>query len=159
MDAAAPKSTVSVVRDSNLAGTSPRLANSMNAGRKQQLQQAARAYFDALRQKNFDLIPYTDNVILRAPLAPGGVHNPLAGRENLRARWWAPLPGLLAEVHVFDVFDNDALTHVMAKAEIQLTNGVVLRVADLFKIDDNGMIVEQENHFDPRDVTHPGWNQ
>jgi hypothetical protein len=131
----------------------------MSADRTQQLRQSALAYFDALQQKNFDLIPYAENVSLRAPLAPGGVHQPLVGREHLRATWWAPLPGLLAEVNVFDVFVNDALTHVMAKAEIKLTNGVVLRVADLFKIDGQGQIVEQENHFDPRDVTNPGWNK
>jgi hypothetical protein len=54
---------------------------------------------------------------------------------------------------------NDSLTHVIGKAEIALTNGVVLRVADLFKVDDAGKILEQENHFDLRDVTNPGWNK
>jgi hypothetical protein len=24
-------------------------------------------------------------------------------------------------------------------------------------VNDVGQITEQENHFDPRDVTHPGW--
>jgi len=126
--------------------------------RRRQLHAVARAYFEGLAKKNFDLIPYHDNVSLRAPLAPGGVHKPLLGRENLRKTWWAPLPGLLKEVRVFDTFVNDSLTHVMGKAEVSLANGVVLRVADLFKVDDVGKILEQENHFDPRDITNPGWN-
>ena len=32
-----------------------------------------------------------------------------------------------------------------------------LRVADRFTVDAAGQIIEQENHFDPRDVTNPGW--
>jgi hypothetical protein len=129
------------------------------ADRKSQLTGAARAYFEGLSEKRFDLIPYDDNVILRTPLAPGGAHRPLVGKETLRTAWWAPLPGLLKKVKMLDTFVNDALTHVMCKAEITLTNGVVLRVADLFKVDDSGKIIEQENHFDPRDVTHPGWSE
>ena len=33
----------------------------------------------------------------------------------------------------------------------------VLRVADRFTVSDAGRVVEQENHFDPRDLTNPGW--
>jgi hypothetical protein len=33
-----------------------------------------------------------------------------------------------------------------------------LRIIDRFTVDDAGRIIEQENFFDPRDVTHPGWN-
>jgi hypothetical protein len=32
-----------------------------------------------------------------------------------------------------------------------------LRVADRFNVNEQGKITEQENHFDPRDVTNPGW--
>ena len=31
------------------------------------------------------------------------------------------------------------------------------RVADRFTASDDGKILEQENHFDPRDVTNAGW--
>ena len=33
----------------------------------------------------------------------------------------------------------------------------ILRIVDRFKINAEGRITSQENFFDPRDVTHPGW--
>jgi hypothetical protein len=42
------------------------------------------------------------------------------------------------------------LCHIRAPA-------CTLRIIDRFKVDAMGLIVEQENFFDPRDVTHPGW--
>jgi hypothetical protein len=124
--------------------------------RKAQLEQAARGYFDALARKDFDAIPYHDEVVLRAPLAPGGMRRPLAGKEKLRKRWWAPLPAILGAVRVFDLYYNDDLTAVVAEAEIEVTNPKArLRVADRFTVDERGRIVEQVNHFDPRDVTNP----
>ena len=129
--------------------------------RKTQLRAAAEAYFEALRNKNFDSIPFAENVTLRAPLAPGGVNAPLHGRENLRATWWAPLPGLLGQVQLTDIYMNESLTAVVGEAEIELRTDppVRLRVADRFTVDDDGKIVEQVNHFDPRDLTNPGWQQ
>jgi hypothetical protein len=80
------------------------------------------------------------------------------GKEALRTIWWAPLVPALGEVKVSELFFNEQLTAVVAKAEIHTTNPVaVLRVADLFRVNNAGEIVEQENHFDPRDVTSPGW--
>lgn len=32
-----------------------------------------------------------------------------------------------------------------------------LRIIDRFKVNAEGEIVEQENFFDPRDMTNPGW--
>jgi hypothetical protein len=127
--------------------------------RRGQLRDAALAYFDGLRQKDFDRIPYAQDVQLRAPLAPGGVEHPLAGRERVRADWWAPLPGLLGEVELIDLYYNDDLTSVVGEAriEVALDPPVWLRVADRFRVDTDGRIVEQVNHFDPRDVTNPGW--
>ena len=124
--------------------------------RKTQLEQAARGYFEGLARKDFDLIPYHDDVVLRAPLAPGGMHRPLVGKEKLRERWWTPLPAILGAVKVFDLYYNDDLTAVVAEAEVEVTTPkVLLRVADRFTVDDVGKIVEQVNHFDPRDVTNP----
>lgn len=124
--------------------------------RKAQLKAAASAYFEALRKKDFDAIPYADGVSLRAPLTPGGMHGPLSGRETLRTDWWAPLPSILGEVEVFDLYYNHELTAVIAEAEVEVTNPPArLRVADRFTVDRNGRIIEQVNHFDPRDVTNP----
>lgn len=124
--------------------------------RKAQLTQAVTKYFEGLTNKNFDLIPYDEHVSLRAPLAPGGMHTPLVGKENLRSVWWAPLPSILGAVKVFDYYYNDDLTAVVAEAEVEITNPKArLRVADRFTVNTAGKITEQINHFDPRDVTNP----
>ncbi len=124
--------------------------------RKARLRQAAAKYFEGLASKDFDRIPYDDNVSLRAPLAPGGIHTPLVGKENLRKIWWAPLPAILGQVTVYDFYYNDALTGVVTEAEVEITNPKArLRVADRFTVNSAGKIVEQVNHFDPRDVTNP----
>jgi len=55
----------------------------------QRLHELARNYvIKGLGEKNFDAIPYDENVVLRAPLRPGGSENPLSGIENLRQQWW-----------------------------------------------------------------------
>ena len=41
------------------------------------------------------------------------------------------------------------MTGIITKAELTLAGpGITLRVADRFIINDDGMITEQENHFD-----------
>jgi SnoaL-like domain len=128
--------------------------------RKAQLKEAATKYFAALANKDFEMIPYEDNVVLRAPLAPGGIHSPLAGREKLRNIWWPPMPQILGEVKLLDIYYNETLTGVVGEAEIEVTNPKArLRVADRFTVNAAGRIVEQVNHFDPRDVTNPGWQK
>lgn len=129
--------------------------------REQQLREVANAYFEGLRSKDFDSIPFAKDVTLRAPLAPGGVNAPLTGRENLRETWWAPLPSLLGQVRLNDIYMNESLTAVVGEAEIELRTDppVLLRVADRFTVDDDGKILEQVNYFDPRDLTNPGWQQ
>ena len=124
--------------------------------RRAQLKKAATDYFEGLTRKNFDLIPYDDQVSLRAPLAPGGMHHPLVGREQLRAVWWAPLPAILGQVKVLDLYYNEGLTAVVAEAEVEITNPRArLRAADRFTVNSAGKITEQVNYFDPRDVTNP----
>ena len=124
--------------------------------RRAQLKRAAERYFAGLANKDFNLIPYDENVSLRAPLAPGGVHTPLVGKENLRVVWWTPLPAILGDVRVFDFYYNEDLTAVVAEAEVEITNPKArLRVADRFTVNSAGQITEQVNHFDPRDVTNP----
>lgn len=112
-----------------------------------------------LGDKDFDRIPYSPDVVLRAPPAPGGVDAPLRGREQLREVWWAPLPGLLGRVEVGDVYINDSGNGVVTEAEVEVLTDppVRLKVADRFRVDDSGRIIEQTNYFDPRDLTNPGW--
>jgi len=127
--------------------------------RADQLHHLARAYvLDGLGRGNFDGIPYSEDVVLRAPLCPGGSGQPLSGRANLRLKWWAPLPQLIAGVEVLDTFVNHDLTAVAVEFHCHIRQPTcTLRVIDRFKVDESGRIVEQENYFDPREVTNPGW--
>lgn len=132
------------------------------ARRRERLRAIAEAYFEALRTKNFDAIPYHEDATVRAPFAPGGVNRPLVGKEALRAKWWQPLEPALEgmEIKVREHYINEAMTGIVTEAEIEVTivdPPITLRVADRFTVNDEGQILEQENHFDPRDVTHPGW--
>jgi hypothetical protein len=130
--------------------------------RRELLEAVARAYFEGLQNKDLSAIPYDDTVRLRAPLAPGGVNQALEGKTAVERDWWQPLQPALdgLRVKVLDLYFNESLTGVVAEAEVTITTvspPVTLRVADRFTVDENGRIMEQENHFDPRDVTHPGW--
>jgi hypothetical protein len=133
-------------------------ASKKNLTRNEQLHQVARDYvLKGLGQKNFDAIPYTDNVELRAPLRPGGNENPLSGKENLRQQWWAPLPGLLKGVDLIDTFVNKSETGVTVEFRCHIVDpACTLRIVDRFIVNDDGQIMQQENFFDPRDLTHAG---
>lgn len=122
------------------------------------LHQIARDYvLSGLGAKNFDAIPYDDNVILRAPLCPGGSESPLIGKENLRNTWWAPLPSLVGKVDFIDSYVNEDNTAVTAEFHCEIINPFcILRVVDRFIVNEEGRIVEQENFFDPRSITNPG---
>jgi hypothetical protein len=123
------------------------------------LHELAGAYvIEGLGKGNFDAIPYAESVSLRAPLCPGGSAVPLTGRANLKEKWWAPLPRLVARVEVVDTFVNRDLTAVTVEFLCHIREpACTLRVIDRFKVDDAGCIVEQENFFDPRELTNPGW--
>lgn len=129
--------------------------------RAAQLHALARGYVtEGLGKGNFDAIPYSDGVVLRAPIAPGGSGAPIAGRENLRTQWWAPLPDLVGHVEVLDSFVNEELSAVTVEFHCGITHpACTLRIVDRFKVNDDGEIIEQENFFDPRDVTSPGWRE
>lgn len=132
------------------------------SSRREQLRAAAEAYFEGLRRKDFSAIPFDDNVSLRAPLCPGGVHRPVEGKDAVRAQWWQPLEPALegVDIKVLDHYFNESLSGVISEAEVTIkvvTPPATLRVADRFNVNEQGKIVEQENHFDPRDVTNPGW--
>jgi len=132
------------------------------AERRAWLRAIAEAYFEALRTKNFDAIPYHEDATVRAPFTPGGVNRPLVGKEALRAKWWQPLEPALEgmQIKIREHYINEAMTGIVTEAEIEVTivdPPITLRVADRFTVNEEGQILEQENHFDPRDVTHPRW--
>ncbi len=149
--------SLEIVRD--LAST-PTTIGDTAAKRRAQLRAVAEAYFAALAKKEFETIPYDDDVSLRAPLCPGGVHTPLVGKEVLRTIWWPPLVSALGEVQVLDHYINEEMTAICTEALITTVNPpATLRVADRFTVSAEGKIIEQEDHFDPRDVTNPGWQK
>ena len=118
---------------------------------KEQLKKISETYFQSLRDKNFSAIPFSDDIVFRAPLAPGGSGNPIKGKKDLLEKWWKPLEPALdrAEIKIIDHYYNEALTEVVTKAEFYIAvMGATLRVADRFIINDEGKIKEQENHFD-----------
>ena len=57
----------------------------------EQLKKVSESYFQGLRDKNFPAIPFSDDIIFRAPLAPGGSGNPIKGKKDLFEKWWRPL--------------------------------------------------------------------
>lgn len=118
---------------------------------KEQLKAISETYFQSLRNKNFSAIPFSDDIVFRAPLAPGGSANPIKGKKELLEKWWKPLEPALdgTEIKIVDHYYNAALTEVVTKAEFYIAvMGATLRVADRFVINDEGKIKEQENHFD-----------
>jgi hypothetical protein len=132
------------------------------ARRREQLRAVAEGYFEAIRRQDFSSILYDDHVTLRAPLTPRGVNQPLVGKAVVHAQWWQPLAPALdgVEIQVREHYINESLTGIITEAEITITRvdpPATLRVADRFTVNAAGRIVEQENHFDPRDVTNPGW--
>ncbi len=131
----------------------------MTSARVAQLHAIAKTYVeDGLGKGNFDAIPYHEEVSLRAPINPGGSATPMVGKETLRTGWWAPLPDLVASVTFLDAYTNAQGSAVCAEFYCDLAQPQIrLRIMDKFEIDEHGLITAQENFFDPRDLTHPGW--
>lgn len=126
--------------------------------RQEKLHEVAHNYVKSLGDGDFDSIPYSEDVELRAPLCPGGSAKPLAGRHNLREQWWAPLPDLVSGVEFIDSFINSDLSAVTVEFHCHIDSmSCTLRIIDRLHVDSDGKIVSQENFFDPRDVTNPGW--
>ncbi len=128
-----------------------------NNSRNETLRKIARTYVvDGLGAKNFDAIPYHDQVSLRAPLNPGGSLVPITGRENLRSSWWAPLPTLVKGTSFIDSYVNQDGSGVAVEFYCDIIQPACrLRIIDRFKVNEDGKIVDQENFFDPRAVTNP----
>ncbi|WP_373521959.1 VOC family protein [Aquiflexum sp.] len=130
----------------------------MSSDRKNLLEKVSETYFQALKSKDFKAIPFSDNIVFRAPLAPGGVQYPIKGKQDLLDQWWKPLEPALdgIQINVIDHFYNESLTHIITRADITIAAlGVTLRVADRFMVNEDGEITEQENHFDASPMKSP----
>lgn len=128
---------------------------SSTVDRKAQLRAVTDAYFDSLAKKNFEAIPYDENVTLRSPLAPPDLaipyeSHPLEGRDAVIA-WFQGLAPALGETKVLDCYFNEDLTAIFVEAEVGIVDPAgTLRVADRFNVNADGRITDQENHYDPR---------
>ena len=109
-----------------------------------------RLYFEGLAAGDLARIPYAENVELRAPLAPQGLAEPIAGAAAVRAYLGGVLP-LIDRVEILNLFQNGEWAAGRAHIRLKQPVGAVLRVMDVFKVV-RGRIVFQENHFDPRPV-------
>lgn len=70
----------------------------------------------------------------------------------------APLPSLLGGVDFIDSYVNNDKTAITVEFHCRIINpACTLRIMDRFTINDEGKISSQENFFDPRDITNPGW--
>jgi hypothetical protein len=121
-----------------------------DAARRAILRAAAEAYFDALLTNDLTVVPWAEQVRVHTPIAPGGPAEPLIGRDQVRSFFAAIAPGIDA-VDVVTVYFSDDLRSVAAHAIVGMSQPPCrLRVVDRFDLDDDGRIVVQENHFDPR---------
>ena len=67
---------------------------------------------------------------------------------------------IVGDVKLIDTYVNDGNTAVTAEFHLDILNpSCTLRIIDRFTISDEGEIIEQENFFDPRDVTNLGWRR
>lgn len=107
-----------------------------------------RAYFDGLHRKDLSAVPYAEDAVMWAPLGPDGLDKPIKGRDAIIAYLEGVFP-IIGSVEVKILFAEG--DWAAGRAFINLTQppGAVLRVNDVFRIE-NGKIVEQENHYDPR---------
>ena len=128
-------------------------------GRLSYLHQLARDYvINGLGAGVFENIPYHEDVELRAPIHPEGSGTPMKGKAFIKENWWAPLPDLVAGTELLNTYVDQALNAVTAEFLCHIAEPkCTLRIIDRFTVDADGLITNQENFFDPRDITSPGW--
>lgn len=124
--------------------------NARLAARRAQLKSIAEAYFEGMAKKDMSAVPWDDNVVLRGPLAPGGVNTPLLGKQAV-LHWFASLFPVLGEMTVIEHYFNEGLTVIATRSDVGITSPpCTLRVVDRFTVSAEGKITQQENHYDPR---------
>jgi len=118
---------------------------------KEGLIRISESFFQALRDKDFEAIPFSNDIVFRAPVVPGGSGNPLKGKKEVFEKWWKALEPALdgVEIKTAGHYFNEALTEIMTKVEFTIPLlGATLRGVDQFVINSEGKIAMQENHFD-----------
>ena len=123
--------------------------------RRMMLRAAVESYFDALGAHDVTKVRWHEDITLTTPIAPDGPTRPLLGRAAVRAFFTAIGPAIGA-VRVGTLYFSEDLRSAAAHATIEMLEPPCsLSVVDRFDVDDDGLIVEQENHFDPRPCDRP----
>lgn len=117
----------------------------------QQLKSIADSYFHGLLAGDLSAFPYHEKVALRTPLSEGGGQSQILGRTAVLS-FFSGIYAALESVNVSGYFYSEDATAIAVQAIVVLKSGGQLRVMDLFVFDAQGLVIEQENHFDPRPV-------
>lgn len=134
--------------------------------RKEQLISIVETYIKGIKERDFSIIPYAENVTMRTPFTKNGMSIQLKGKEVLFNEWWKPLlltPNSKEVVFkVKDYYFNESLTSIVAESVVTDYNAeppATVYVAERFTLNDAGEIIDQINHIDVRDVLTPGWQE
>jgi hypothetical protein len=112
------------------------------------LKQCVKAYFDGLAAKDMSRVPWAESATLRTPLNPaGGETRLIEGRKAILDFYYNVLPAIRS-VTLLRCYLADG-GWVAGQAEIHFANGKTRYALDAFRVE-NGEIVEQQNHYDPR---------
>jgi hypothetical protein len=130
--------------------TAPNQNQSATDQRRALLKEASRLYFEGIAKKDMSAVPYDDSVVLRSPLAPEGINVPLRGRQAV-LDWFASLWPVTGETQEIEHYFDEDLSTIATRANVGIVQPpVILRVTDRFKVNAEGKIVQQENHYDPK---------
>jgi hypothetical protein len=113
--------------------------------------QSVKAYFEGIAAKDMSRVPWAKNATLRTPLNPaGGESELIRGRKAILDFFTSILPAVRS-LKVLHYYTGDA-GWIAGQAEIGLSTGKILDALDAFRVE-NGEIIEQQNHYDPRPAT------
>ena len=113
--------------------------------------QGVKAYFDGIATKDMSQVPWAKDATLRTPLNPAGGEGVLIrGRQSILEFFTSILPAVRS-LKFLHYYRGDG-GWVAGQAEISLANGKTLYALDAFRVE-NGEIIEQQNHYDPRPAT------
>ena len=114
-------------------------------------QQAMRAYFDGLAAKDLSRIPWAEKATLRTPLNPAGGETQLIRGRAAITEFFAGILPAIRSAQMLRYYAGEG-GWAAGQAEFALANGKKLYALDAFRVE-NGEIVEQQNHYDPRPAT------
>lgn len=138
----------------------------LEVAKKELLISIVETYIKGIKERDFSIIPYAENVTMRTPFTKNGMKLQLKGKEELFNEWWKPLlltPNSKEVVFkVTDYYFNESLTSIVAESVVTDYNAeppATVYVSERFTLNEAGEIIAQINHIDVRDVLTPGWSE